>query len=318
MRNDMEKMDVDLVYLWVDGNDPVWQAKHRAFTSNMAMDSEINCKGRYANNDELKYSLRSVEMYAPWIRKIFIVTDNQSPEWLDTSNPKIQIVDHTEIMPKESLPCFNSNLIEQFLYRIPGLAEHFLYSNDDMFINKDVVVNDFFTLAGLPIVRFRRKIFRSMRWLWRMKVRKNHLNNYRKSLAISSQLVYKKYRRWYTGMPHHNIDAYLKSDYQRLVEIVMCNEFSANTENRFRNDNDIQRVIFSYAALAEKRGQVRYVTEKESMYVNIGKEEHYALLEERNPMFFCMNDSQVSTDSDRMREKVFLRNHFPKKSSFEK
>ena len=91
-----------------------------------------------------KYSLRSVEMYAPWIRKIFIVTDNQVPKWLDTSNPKIRIVDHKEILPEVSLPCFNSRLIEHFLYKIPGLSEHFLYANDDMFINRPVTPATFF------------------------------------------------------------------------------------------------------------------------------------------------------------------------------
>jgi len=99
-------MDIDLVYLWVNGNDPEWQAKHNAFVGKTAETSPIDCKGRYADNDELRYSLRSVEMYAPWIRKIFIVTDNQVPEWLDTSNPQIRIVDHVEIMPEECLPCF--------------------------------------------------------------------------------------------------------------------------------------------------------------------------------------------------------------------
>lgn len=119
------EMDIDLVYLWVDGNDPVWQAKRNAFIGETNDNSPINCKGRYANNDELKYSLRSVKTYAPWIRKIFIVTDNQTPDWLDTSNPKIKIIDHKDIIPAESLPCFNSSLLEHFLYRIPDLSEHF-------------------------------------------------------------------------------------------------------------------------------------------------------------------------------------------------
>ena len=101
--------------------------KHDAFCGNLSRDAELNGKNRYANNDELKYSLRSIAMYAPWVRKVFIVTDNQVPAWLDTSNPKVRIVDHAEIMPAESLPCFNSSLIEHFLYKIPGLSEHFLY-----------------------------------------------------------------------------------------------------------------------------------------------------------------------------------------------
>ena len=100
-------MDIDLVYLWVNGNDPKWIAKRDACIGKPT-DKQENCAGRYADSGELKYSLRSVEKYAPWIRKIFIVTDDQVPEWLDTSNPKVHVVDHKEIMPEESLPCFNS------------------------------------------------------------------------------------------------------------------------------------------------------------------------------------------------------------------
>ena len=118
-------IDVDLVYLWVNGNDPKWIAKRQAFLADYT-ENEESCKGRYFDNEELKYSLRSVEKYAPWIRRIFIVTDNQVPVWLDTSHPKVQIVDHTEIMPPECLPCYNSVIIEHHLHKIPGLSEHFL------------------------------------------------------------------------------------------------------------------------------------------------------------------------------------------------
>ena len=129
---------IDLVYLWVDGNDPNWQAKRNAFFGRKVENSSSNFNGRYANNDELKYSLRSVERYAPWFRKIFIVTDDQTPEWLDIENPKIKIIDHKEILPHESLPCFNASVIEHFLHKIPDLSEHFLFSNDDMFLIKQL------------------------------------------------------------------------------------------------------------------------------------------------------------------------------------
>lgn len=317
MKNNLKTIDIDLVYLWVDGNDPIWRAKHDAFTGKTDDNSPANCKGRYANNDELKYSLRSIELYAPWIRKIFIVTDEQIPKWLDTSNPQISIVNLTEIMPAESLPCFNSCLIEHYLYRIPDLSEHFLYANDDMFINRNVTVDDFFTPAGFPIVRFTRKPFRKMRWFWRERIRRKPLKNYSKQIALASKLVEDKYGIYYTGMPHHNIDAYLKSDCQRIVEKVMYNEFLSNTRHRLRNDSDIQRVVFSYASLAEKRAQLRYVTFRESMYVKIHKKKYFDKLNKLKPLFFCMNDSEYATDNDRMRVKAYLENQFPKKSSFE-
>lgn len=311
-------MDVDLVYLWVDGNDPVWQAKHNALIGKTEESSPINCKGRYANNDELKYSLRSVETYAPWIRTIFIVTDNQVPEWLDISNTKVKIIDHKDIMPAESLPCFNSALIEHFLYKIPGLAEHFLLANDDMYLNKAVTVDDFFTKEGFPIIRLGRRPFRKFRWFWRVNVRKKPLKNYSFTIARASQLVDDKYGVYYTGMPHHNIDSYLKSDMQRVVEDYFRDEFAANNKNRMRSNDDIQRILFSYTALALKRGKLRYVTRKESMHVEIQKERHYRRLEKFRPMFFCMNDSEYAKDEDRKTAKEYLERRFPDKSEFEK
>ena len=318
MKNKIKTMDIDLVYLWVDGNDPAWQAKRNTLIGKTDESSPINCKGRYADNDELKYSLRSIEMYAPWIRKIFIVTDNQVPKWLDTSHPKIRIVDHKEIMPEESLPCFNSSLIEKFLYKIPGLAEHFLCANDDTFINREVTVHDFFTTDGFPIIRLTRKPFRKLRWFWREKICKKPLLNYSRMIKHSSQLVEAIHGTYYTGMPHHNIDAYLKSDYQRVVEVVLRDEFAANNRNHMRSDNDIHRSVISYMSLAEKRGELRYVTQKESMHVLIHKKRHYDRLDKYRPMLFCMNDSQSAHDSDRIMLKNYLEKRFPNKSGFEK
>lgn len=310
--------EIDLIYLWVDGNDPTWQAKHNAFIGQTEKNSPIDCKGRYANNDELKYSLRSIEMYAPWIRKIFIVTDNQIPEWLNTLNPRIKIIDHQEIMPSESLPCFNSSLIEHFLYRIPDLANSFLFANDDMYINKQTTANHFFTSEGFPIIRLVRKPFRKLRWYWREKICKKPLKNYSKKVSRASQMVEDKYGTYYTGMPHHNIDAYLRNDYQQIVEEDFRYEFQANNENHIRNDNDVHRSIISYIALAKKRGQLHYVNSKESMIVRIHKKKDYEKLQKNNPLFFCMNDSEYANDKDRILAKEMLEKRFPNKSSFEK
>lgn len=309
---------IDLVYLWVDGNDPAWRAKRNAFIGKAKEDPSVNCKGRTADNDELKYSLRSVEMHAPWVRKVFIVTDEQTPEWLDTSNSRVKIVDLKEILPPESLPCFNSCLIEHYLYRIPDLSEHFLYANDDMFINKEVKPKYFFTAEGFPIVRLFPKPFRRIRWFWREKIRRKMPNNYRKTLIRASQLVHAKFGIYYSGLPHHNIDSYLKSDCQRIVENVLHDECMANNKNHTRNDDDVQRIAFSYIALAEKRAQPHYVTKKESMRVLIHKKWWRNKLMKNNPMFFCMNDSEYANDSDRERLTAFLSQRFPEKSSFEK
>lgn len=310
-------MPVDMVYLWVDGSDPQWQAKRDALIGKTAENTPINCKGRYADNDELKYSLRSIEKYAPWIRKIFIVTDNQVPKWLDTSNERIEIVDHSEIMPEECRPCFNSCLIEHFLHKIPNLSEHFLLGNDDTLISKAVTPDDFFTQDGYPIVRLVRKPLRSMRWYWREKIRRKPLKNYSKTIQRASRLVKERYGSCLTGMPHHNIDSYLKSDYTRIIEDDMRKQFLANNKNRMRSNDDIPQSILSYIALAEKRGHLRYVTRKESMLVRIHKSKDYARLLKNKPKFFCINDSEYANDEHRQQVRMTLENIFPEKSSFE-
>lgn len=311
-------MDIDLVYLWVDGNDPVWQAKRNACIGNPEDNgSQTNCKGRYANNDELKYSLRSVEQYAPWIHQIFIVTDNQVPSWLNTLNPKIKIVDHKEIMPEVCLPSFNSTVIEHFLCKIPGLSEHFLFANDDMFINKPVTPDFFFASDGLPIIRLNRRFFRKFSLWYVEKIKKRPLSNYRQIIKNAAELVEKKYGTYYSGKAHHNIDAYLKSNCLHTEQIFQ-KEIEATLSNHVRSVNDIQRSLYAYAALAEKRGHLCYVTQNTSFRFHIHKESHYEKFARYNPVLFCMNDSEYATDNHRKKAAAFLSERFPNKSQFEK
>ena len=308
---------IDLVYLWVDGNNPEWLAKRAAFLDAKTDNSLTNSRS-YLNNDELKYSLRSVESYAPWIRNIFILTDNQKPKWLDISNPKIKIIDQNDILPNKSLPCFNSNVLEHFLYKIPNLSEHFLLSNDDMFLNRTVLPNTFFVADGFPIIRLNRKPFRRFRWFLREQILKKPHKLYSKALFNAAQLVKNKFGVFYNGLPHHNIDSYLKSDCLRVSEQIFKDEIDQMKMNHVRSSNDIQRVIYSYVALAEKRGHLQHVSSKDSLHVHIQKERHYERLEKINPTFFCMNDTEYADDNDRMKLKEWLNNRFPKKSQFEK
>ena len=310
--------NIDLVHLWVDGNDPKWQAKRNAFLERKVENSLSSFNGRYVNNDELKYSLRSVERYAPWIRKIFIVTDDQTPEWLDIENPKIKIIDHKEILPAESLPCFNSNVLEHFLCKISNLSEYFILSNDDTFFNKIVSPTTFFGKDGYPIIRLTRKPFRRFRWFLREQIFKNPHKLYSKALFNAAELVKQKFGFFYNGLPHHNIDSYLKSDCIRVGEQIFKNEIDHTKMNHIRNANDIQRIVYSYVALAEKRGHLRYVSNDESLHIHIQKDRHFEKLKKFNPTFFCMNDTEYADDNDRMKLKVWLSTRFPEKSEFEK
>lgn len=309
--------DIDLVYMWVDGSDPKWQAKRNAFAGETVKESSANCKGRYTNNDELKYSLRSVEMYAPWIRKIFIVTDDQIPEWLDLSNPKIKMVDHKDIMPEICLPSFNSTVIEHFLYKIPGLSERFLFSNDDMFLNKPVSPDTFYAEDGLPIIRITHSRLRDVFLQFKKKFLGIPVKNYVQTVRNSAKLVEKKFGHFYDAKPHHNIDSYLKS-YCEHVEQMFNYEISLTLSHHLRNPTDLQRSLYTFAALAENRCHPVHVTQKTSFRFHIQKQSHYDKLKRYDPVFFCMNDSEYADDEDRRRVKEFLAGRFPEKSGFEK
>lgn len=310
-------MDIDLVYLWVDGSDPRWLVKHNACIGKTEERSTVNCKGRYADNDELKYSLRSVEMYAPWVRKIFIVTDEQVPSWLDTSNPRIRVVDHTEIMPEVCLPCFNATVIEHFLWNIPGLSEHFLFANDDMLINRSLSPSFFFADDGLPVIRLNHSGLRNFYLAFKKKFLGIKFKNYVQIVYNAAKLVETKYGVFYGCKTHHNIDAYLKSDYQRIEEMFK-EEIEPTLGNHVRSENDIQRSLYAYVAMAEKRCHPVYVDRKTSFRFHIQNMKHYNMLEEYNPMLFCMNDSEYATDDDRRKVTEFLKRRFPDKSEFEK
>lgn len=311
--------DVDMVYLWVDGSDPSWRAKKAAISGEAILHDNdgTDCDGRYVDNDELRYSLRSVELYAPWIRRIYIVTDNQLPLWLDTSNPRIRIVDHSEILPPEALPTFNSTVIEHALHRIPGLAEHFLYANDDMFFNRPVQPENFFTADGRPIARMNRRPMRKLTLFLKEKLLGKPVSNYNLTIQNSAGLVERKYGRYFGAKTHHNIDAYRRSDYEHAY-VVFKEEIDAVMCNHLRSDSDIQRNLYSYVAIAEGHAKLEYVSQRTSFRLHIDKPERYEKLERYNPMLFCLNDSQYVKPEQRLLVARFLKRRFPQPSSFEK
>lgn len=141
----MEK--IDFVITWVDDRDPVWRAKREKYTGKKI--TEGNEDARYRDWDTLKYWFRGVEKFAPWVRYVYFVTDDQKPEWLNLEHPKLKWVKHTDFIPAEYLPTFHSNVIEWNLNRISELAELFVYFNDDMFLIKETKPEDFF-VNGLP------------------------------------------------------------------------------------------------------------------------------------------------------------------------
>ncbi|HEY3545272.1 MAG TPA: Stealth CR1 domain-containing protein [Propionicimonas sp.] len=147
--------DIDVVYTWVDGNDPAWREARTKARGDQDLDlhPSADAAERFHSRDELRYSLRSIAMYAPWVRRVFLVTSGQVPSWLATDNPRLEVVPHSAIYDDPTqLPTFNSNSIISRLHHIPGLSEHYLYFNDDVFLGGPVEPSDFFTPSGLAKV----------------------------------------------------------------------------------------------------------------------------------------------------------------------
>ncbi|MCF1597140.1 stealth family protein, partial [Streptomyces muensis] len=148
---DEVRFPVDAVYTWVDGDDPAMAVKRRAYqelSGNVIAARETGAS-RYTSHDELRYALRSLEMYAGFVRHVYLVTDSQLPDWLDPDAEGLTVIDHRDILPADALPVFNSHAIESRLHHIPGLSEHYLYFNDDVFINRPVHAEHFFHGNGI-------------------------------------------------------------------------------------------------------------------------------------------------------------------------
>ena len=324
-----ELFPIDLVYMWVDGNDPEWRAKRNQYMNGgEGGTTEGLADARWRDNEELRYSLRSVEKFAPWINHIYIITDGQCPEWLDTTNPKISIVDHKDIMPAEALPVFSSSAIESCIYRIPGLSEHFILGNDDTLFVRPTSPATFFNADGSPIVRL-------MRFNRKKALRRG---NYFGMIRRMQDFIREDFGKEIYLAPHHNFDAYLRSDYEYCVEKLHVEEWAATSHHRFRHDADMHRSYISYYMVAIGHATMRKVGRynnvkgvfgrikamltnrfaNDSRTINNYSKEYAAQLAKYNPIMICVNDSERARPEDGKRMAEFLKELYPAKSSFEK
>lgn len=141
---------VDIVITWVDGADPEWVAERDMWKSKLTGEPvPQNMAVRYRDWDNLQYIFRGIEEFMPWVNKVHLVTWGHLPKWLNTDNDKLNIVNHKDFIPEEYLPTFNSDVIDVNLFRIPGLADRFIYFNDDMFVIKKTDISEF-VINGIP------------------------------------------------------------------------------------------------------------------------------------------------------------------------
>lgn len=317
-------MKIDMVYLWCNIDDPAFKAKKEAFSEGKTLDENANNPCRFTDNGELKYSLRSLEKYAPWINKIFIVTDNQIPDWLNVEHPKIKVINQNDILPDSAKPSFNSIAIEHCIKNIEELSEHFLYANDDMFFNDYVTPEFFFNKKGYPIARFRKK-------------RRNKYGTiYEHALQNAEDLIYRKFKLMLNYEPHHNVDAYLKSEVINCYE-TFKSEIDSSINSHFRNSDNVERAIYQKYFIAVKKGEYKRVSRIDSKlnpicgFINLIKKKYKKdsclvfpqgrnieeTLKKFDPYLFCINDSEETTNEDREYLKEFLRAYYSEKSRYE-
>lgn len=253
-------MEIDFIVTWVDMNDPAWQAEFAKYSQKTENEKNGVSKARFRDYGFLKYWFRGVEKFAPWVRKIHFVTSGQKPEWLDTSNPKINLVSHRDFIPEQFLPTYNSVVIERYMYRIPGLADHFVYFNDDFYIIDHLEPERFFK-GGLPcdIAAFKYNPSWSQ-WYKRIKnniriinkhfdkkevMARDHDKWFHPDYGLRARWNYflKPYGKFITLRTPHNAQPYLKSTFEE-VWAVAEKELTETSANRFRAVTDLTPELF--------------------------------------------------------------------------
>ncbi|MGW7746494.1 stealth conserved region 3 domain-containing protein [Streptomyces chartreusis] len=309
---------VDIVYTWVDGEEPQMRdkrARHQEHGIAEILAKETNAS-RYTSHDELKYSLRSLAMYADFVRHIYLVTDGQKPHWLDESAPGITVVDHRDIFPDGVLPVFNSHAIETRLHHIPGLSEHYLYFNDDVFVGRRVTAEHFFHGSGLmkvPVSPLK------------IGVGKPHAEETATNSANKNvrRLLLEKFGRMTTNNFMHTPLPQQRETLQTLEELFR-EDIARTTASRFRSPQDLAMtapLLYQYALMTGRGVPGKY----SFRYVNISRPDAEGRLADlrrnRRFDFFCLNDVDVPPEE---RERVgvrmneFLEDYFPFASPFEK
>ncbi len=309
---------IDLVYLWVDGSDEVWQQKRDYWLQQTGEKRLYSTnKSRWRDRGELKHSLRSVAQYMPWIRTIYIVTDGQVPSWLNIAHPKIKIVDHKDILPQEVLPLFNSSAIEMGIANIKGLSEHFIYTNDDIFVNAPLTPDFFFDKDGKPIYYggyMSKKIeqkYSTREYMGDFSYEAYNFRNKTIEKILKRKAV--SMNGTHTFMPH------IKKDYVDMINLLKT-DFT--TDAKFRTTTDLFSGIISYAEILEKRytmlplnfTKTHFKCDPAGLFVL----KNIVSLEEYNPCTFCLNDSINFTDEESQAQMDYMQQRFPNKSEFEK
>jgi hypothetical protein len=263
--------EIDFVLPWVDGTDPHWRKELNKYEiSNPIMNSE----DRFRDWGNLQYIFRGIEKFTPWVRKIHFITCGHLPKWMNLKHPKLNVVNHEKIIPKEYLPVFNIFPIETRIHLIDGLSDKFVYFNDDFFLLKDLDDKTFFR-EGLPVDFAISDIMHQGVISHIIQNNIDIVNKYHnrhigsgkdkrsiitKNMSKWFSLMYGKdmiqnilliYWNTFTGFKtHHHPQPFLKKTFQEIwtlesqrLEKVLC--------SRFRETTDLSQYLFRYWQLVK-------------------------------------------------------------------
>lgn len=307
--------DIDFVITWVDGADEEWLTQKLAFEEvpQSSIDDE-----KYRDWNLLRYWFRGVEKYAPWVRKIHFVTWGHYPSWLNAEHPKLQIVKHSDFIPKQYLPTFSSHAIELNLHRIKGLSEKFVYFNDDTFLVRPVSESDFFLNelpCGAPVL----VPFRTLKGDWltaplnNIAVINDHFDfhasiknhffkwfniRYGAYNLISAWML--PYRSFYGFLEFHLPNSYLKSTFEKVwnLEGKILNETSSH---KFRERSDVNQWLFENWQFAEGSFIPRSPKFGKAFYLSDHSESNlellYKYIANQEGSIVCVNDGRMDQDT---------------------
>ena len=302
--------DIDIVFSWVDGASIEWQRARAKRMESYVVGEGDSAEARFRQIDELKYALRSVNLFAPWIRNIFVVTDSPVPSWLD-KHPRVTIVRSEDFFPDLSvLPTHNSHAIESQLHHIVGLSEHFLYSNDDMFFGRPVSPDMFFSPGGLT------KFIEATTRIG-LGDSNPERSGFENAARVNRRLLQERFGRITTRHLEHAATPLRKSVMAQL-EAEFAEDFRRTSASAFRSATDISvtNSLYHYYSLMSGRAVVQ--TRAKVKYVDTttfeGLRSLTQLLKRRSHDFFCLNDGsfpEIEAGERAAAVLEFLQHYFP-------
>lgn len=328
---------IDFVITWVDESDQKWQ-KERNYYATLLQKKIDEC--RFRDWDTLQYWFRGVEKYAPWVNNIFFITCGHLPKWLNTDHPKLRIIKHSDYIPAEFLPTFNSKVIEYFIYKIPELSDHFVYFNDDMFLINKVKPEAFFR-KGVPrdlgrmTITILDGIFGTSVLLANTIISDNfnkkdviHHNflkwfhpTYGKGLLFNLICCQIKKNKFVGFFNPHLQQAFLKKSFEDVWSNCEKDLIRA-CKNRFRDYGDISFWLFRYWQLASGHFSP-YNIMRDGYYYRINDSNYLNAadcIRRQKGKFICVNDTEGASNFETYKAAILAAfdEILPKKSSFEK